>query len=202
MGLLLTGISPRATRVLFDSEFHPSCLDASLKKETKKLRDLQDKKTINKRQWDLLFPRKPGVPDSNNFDVTLMITLLRNLANLSEPQKGYEQLPSPTETTPASDLARIKYYRNKLAHLNNSTIDNAIGRLGGPLMKQECDQLKTKIIDQTNKEIILEIKRSQNEIAELKHSLKTTKEELLTRIDEVPPKHIQGNLLCTYKFYI
>ncbi|XP_063411291.1 serine/threonine-protein phosphatase 6 regulatory ankyrin repeat subunit C-like [Mytilus trossulus] len=203
MGLLLTGISPRATRVLFDSEFHPSCLDASLKKETKKLRDLKDKKNINQRQWDLLFPRKPDVPKSDNFDVTLMITLLRNLTNLSEPQKGYDHLPSPTEITTASDLARIKYYRNYLAHLENSTVDNviftsawedtsqAIGRLGGQHMQKECDELKTKVLDQTNKEIILEIKHSQNEIEELKWLLKKTKEELLTRIDEVPPKHIQ-----------
>lgn len=60
MGLLLTGISPRATRALFDSEFPPSCLDADIKKNSIKLRNLKDKKTINERQWDLLFPRKPS----------------------------------------------------------------------------------------------------------------------------------------------
>lgn len=63
------------------------------------------------------------VPKSVNFDVTLMITLLRNLKNLSEPQKGYDHLPSPTEITPVSNLARIKFYRNHFAHLENSTID-------------------------------------------------------------------------------
>lgn len=60
MGLLLTGISPRATRTLFDNEFHPSRLDATLKKETMNLTDLKNKKSINQRQWDLIFPRKPG----------------------------------------------------------------------------------------------------------------------------------------------
>lgn len=38
-------------------------------------------------------------------------------------------------------------------------------------MKQECDQLRTKVLDQTNKEIMIDIKRSNDEIKELKESL-------------------------------
>ncbi|CAC5364755.1 unnamed protein product [Mytilus coruscus] len=60
MGLLLTGISPRAARALFDREFAPACLDNSLKKEYNKLRDLQKKRVINQAQWKLLTPRSPG----------------------------------------------------------------------------------------------------------------------------------------------
>lgn len=57
MNLLLYGISPRAVRVLFDKEFHPSCLNASIKKETNKINDLKNKRIINQSQWNLLFPR-------------------------------------------------------------------------------------------------------------------------------------------------
>lgn len=60
MGLLLTGISPRAARALFDQEFHPFCLDESIKKGYDKLLDLQKKRVINQQQWKLLFPRFPG----------------------------------------------------------------------------------------------------------------------------------------------
>ncbi|VDI53146.1 Hypothetical predicted protein [Mytilus galloprovincialis] len=60
MSLLLTGISPRAARALFDQEFAPSCLDSSLKKEYNKLKDLQNKRVINQSQWNLLFPRFPA----------------------------------------------------------------------------------------------------------------------------------------------
>lgn len=56
MSLLLSGISPRAVRVLFDSELHPSCLGASLTKAFNKLKDLQKKRIINQSQWKLLFP--------------------------------------------------------------------------------------------------------------------------------------------------
>lgn len=60
MGLLLSGISPRAARALFDREFHPSNIDASLKKEYEKLRKLKNTKVINQLQWNMLFPRQPG----------------------------------------------------------------------------------------------------------------------------------------------
>ncbi|CAG2188830.1 unnamed protein product [Mytilus edulis] len=184
MGLLLTGISPRAIRALFDQEFHPSCLDASIKKEYNKLLEMKKNKIINQPQWNLLFPRFPDVPTSSTFDVTLMITLLRNLTDVNSPHGGFDKLPTSIETTTGSDFARIKYYRNYLAHLEDAKIENddfisawddisqAIGRLGGESLKQECDQLKTKILDQTNKEIILEIKNSKSEIEELKQLVK------------------------------
>ncbi|XP_076096830.1 uncharacterized protein LOC143067416 [Mytilus galloprovincialis] len=184
MSLLLTGISPRAARALFDQEFAPLCLNATITKEYNKLRDLQSKRIINQPQWNLLFPRRPDVPDSKTFDVTLIITLIRHLTDLTPPRGGYDQLPSDNETTPTSDLARIKYYRNILAHLDEGKINNttfktmfttawnditgAISRLGGQQMKEECDILKTKILDQSNQEIMLDIKHSNDEIMELK----------------------------------
>ena len=57
-----------------------------------------------------------------------MIALLRNLSNvpLTPPINGYDKLPVATETTAASDLARIKHYRNLLAHLNDGKVDGAL----------------------------------------------------------------------------
>ncbi|XP_071177510.1 uncharacterized protein [Mytilus edulis] len=187
MCLLMTGISTRAARIVFDREFAPSCLDSTLKRETKKLRNLQSKGKINQIQWNLLFRNKP---DSQTFDVTLMITLVRHLTDpkdLIPPHGGYDRLPFANEITPTSDLARIKFYRNFLAHLVDEKIDDtefttawdivtdAISRLGGKTMKQECDNLKVKILDQSSREIILEIKRSNNEIKELKKSMESLK---------------------------
>ncbi|XP_063426833.1 uncharacterized protein LOC134710409 [Mytilus trossulus] len=187
MSLLLTGISPRAVRVLFDSEFHPSCLDSSLKKAYNKLLDLKKKRVINEAQWNLLFTRFPDRPDSKTFDVTLMITLLRNLTKISPTGCGFDHLPTTMETTAGSDLSRIKYYRNYMAHLGDGKLDTtffntawnnitgAINRLGGQQMNQECEHLKTKPLDQTNQEIMLEIKCSNDEIRELKNSFESLK---------------------------
>lgn len=60
MSLLLTGISPRGVRGLFDSEFAPASLGTSLKKETNKLIKLKEERRINQSQWNLLHPRTPG----------------------------------------------------------------------------------------------------------------------------------------------
>lgn len=75
MGLLLTGISPRAVRTKFDYEFAPACLDASLKKEYNKLFDLKKGHIINQSQWNLLFPRFPGKCPVKNFKIYLFNSL-------------------------------------------------------------------------------------------------------------------------------
>ncbi|XP_071160487.1 E3 ubiquitin-protein ligase DZIP3-like [Mytilus edulis] len=122
MSLLLTGISPRAARTFFDGEFAPACLGATIKKEFNKLFDLKKNHRINQSQWNLLFPRFPDVPDSKTFDVTLMILLLRNLTPMDPPLCGFDSVPSMIEITHAADLARIKYYRNYLAHLDDGKL--------------------------------------------------------------------------------
>ncbi|XP_052103392.1 uncharacterized protein LOC127736838 isoform X3 [Mytilus californianus] len=52
-----------------------------------------------------------------------------------------------------------------------NAITGAIGRLGGQPMQQECDNLKVKTLDQTNEEIMLDIKYSNDEIMELKRAV-------------------------------
>lgn len=65
-----------------------------------------------------------GIPESKNFDITLMICLLRNLAKTPQPSHGFDSLPPPNEITPGADLARIKYYRNQFAHRIDSKMDD------------------------------------------------------------------------------
>ncbi|CAG2247001.1 unnamed protein product [Mytilus edulis] len=179
LALLLKGVTPRAVRTYFDREFPPTYLPSTLNTNYNTLWDLKLKRIINQAQWNLLIPRN-GIPDSKTFDVTLMICLIRNLTSINPPINGFDSLPLPGETTPGSDLARIKYYRNKLAHHDSNTIDtayfhtswtdisNAVGRLGDQTMFQECQELKLKILDQSNQEIILEVKQSLEEMKELK----------------------------------
>ncbi|CAC5408418.1 unnamed protein product [Mytilus coruscus] len=204
LNLLLAGISSRAVRKLFDSQFPPVSLAASLMKENNKLRELKKKNTINQAQWYLLFPPVRNVVGSKTFDISLMITLLSNLANLSPPHGG---LPPVTDTTQGADLGRFKYYRNYLAHLDDEKvistvfdtawdkIAGAIERLGGPQMKQECDHLKSKALDQTNQQIMMDIKHSRDEITELKKSVNTlalNSVEIKEMMDDIVPRNIRG----------
>lgn len=59
-------------------------------------------------------------------------------------------------------------------------------------MKQECVQLKTKPLDQTNQEIMMDIKRSNDEIRQLKGSLESLRSSHLKMErsqDEVKKSH-------------
>ncbi|CAC5415734.1 unnamed protein product [Mytilus coruscus] len=197
MALLLTGISPRAVRVLFDKEFPPASLSFTVndKIKKKKLNDLRGRRVINQAQWDILFPSS-GITDSKTFDLTLMIALLRSLRTvpLVLPVNGYDNLPVTTETTPASDLARIKHYRNLLAHLHDGKVDctlfttawkdisDAVLRLGGNAMKQECDQLMTKPLDMSSQEILRDLKQAKVEIESIKKTLDTEVKQDIKKI--------------------
>lgn len=53
-----------------------------------------------------------------------MTLLLRNFHIKKEPREGYDVLPPDQDQTPADDLARIKYYRNLIAHSKDRKIDD------------------------------------------------------------------------------
>ncbi|XP_076078753.1 uncharacterized protein LOC143048765 [Mytilus galloprovincialis] len=142
-----------------------------------------------------------GVPDFKAFDVTLMICLIRNLTSVNPPIKGYDSLSLQGETTPGSDLARIKWYRNILAHHDSntmSTVDfntawtsvaDAVSRLGGVPMNQECQELKVKILDQSNQEIMLEIKQSQEEMKELRRTMDIENSTIRENLRDLQDSH-------------
>lgn len=57
---------------------------------------------------------------SGCFDLSLLITLLRRDSNVKHPKKGYEVLPSKDDISDGAQLARIKHYRNELAHASDA----------------------------------------------------------------------------------
>lgn len=52
------------------------------------------------------------MPTSTDFDLTLMICLLRNLAEVDIS----DILPNAKDTSEAASLSRLKYYRNQVVH--------------------------------------------------------------------------------------
>ncbi|XP_062605991.1 uncharacterized protein LOC134267802 isoform X2 [Saccostrea cucullata] len=158
---------PKAVRVYFDTVHPPSNLAADLASEKPTLTNLRARKVINQVQWNTLF----GVhsPLSRDFDVTLLICLLRNMSpSTPAPTAGFDILPNPSDVSTGADLARIKFYRNKVAHsadarmnaneFNTSWIDveGAIGRLGGSALLNEAQTLMVTSIDDSERELFLE----------------------------------------------
>lgn len=85
------------------------------------------------------------VPKSDTFDVTLIIALLRHLTDLNPPHGGFDCLPAAIETTPGSDLARIKYYRNYFAHLNDAMLENNFFNTSWDDISQVCFMYRTVV---------------------------------------------------------
>ena len=57
-----------------------------------------------------------STPTSSQFDITLMISLFRHLSAITPLSGDFDTLPPPSDETVGADLARIKYYRNNIAH--------------------------------------------------------------------------------------
>ena len=109
----------------FDVKYPPATLATELNKKKKTLKRLRYK-VINTSQWKLLYPAPPGSPDSQNFDITLFTILFRNICEMSAPATGWDALPPDSDTSIAADIARIKFYRNKVyAHRTSTEIDDS-----------------------------------------------------------------------------
>ncbi|XP_071174347.1 uncharacterized protein [Mytilus edulis] len=211
---LLIRISPKAVRMVFDKYFQPCGLNVVLNQSKGKLESLKHKKVLNKSQIDILYPSQGTMTvKSTDMDLTLMICLLRHLQKM----KFEDSLSLATNTSEAADLSRIKYYRNWIAHNTNGQISKhdfpaiwknaseAIGRLGGQLLKTECDILMSSDLDSSNKEVILsfaqqerrlekvekeydkvdeELQYAKEKINQLQESKDNTKDNLLLQVDD------------------
>ncbi|XP_046857469.1 uncharacterized protein LOC124450855 [Xenia sp. Carnegie-2017] len=82
-------------------------------------------KVISKEQWNLLYP-STGSPDIENFDISLLTVLLRNICGLTAPHGGWNNLPSSSDTSISANIARIKFYRNKVyGHISTTSVDDS-----------------------------------------------------------------------------
>ncbi|XP_001624522.2 protein NLRC3 [Nematostella vectensis] len=127
--LLVVG-GTQALRGVLDGFLPPSSLSTQLNHHYKTLHSLWcpprgKRKILNNDQWDKLFP-KHGLPPptSKDFDITLIFVLLRNICLLKPPSSGWDSLPASTDNSIPAHIARIKFYRNKLCHVNNAAFDD------------------------------------------------------------------------------
>ncbi|CAB4009661.1 RING finger and CHY zinc finger domain-containing 1 [Paramuricea clavata] len=130
----------------------PSTLAAVLNANKSTLKKIRNS-VINASQWNLLFPVS-GTPDSNNFDITLLTILLRNICGLASPAAGSDNRPPASDTSISANILRIKIFRNEVyGHIANpkyddTTFETLWQEIAKPLVKlgipqQYIDELKT-----------------------------------------------------------
>ena len=124
------------------------------------LQSLRRKRILSPLQWGKLYPAIKSTVSSKNFDITLLMVLLRNICGLAPPATGWDTLPLAADTTLEADIVRIKCYRNTVyGHASEASVDDAtfnrywrdiqdaLVRLGGAGYQSAIDDLKKECMD-------------------------------------------------------
>ena len=113
-------------RDCFDTIRPPPTLHTVLTASQATLQSLRSRRIINATQWGKLFPAVPTSVSSRDFDITLLMILLRTICGLTPPLTGWDAQPAVTDVSREADIARIKYFRNSVfAHAEHASVDDA-----------------------------------------------------------------------------
>ena len=163
------------------------------------LKSLRMKRILNPSQWGQLYPAIKSTVSSKNFDITLLIVLLRNICGLARPVTGWDTLPPETDTTLEADIVRIKCYRNTVyGHASEASVDDptfnqywqdiqdALVRLGGANYQSAIDDLKKECMDPDLEEHYKELLKQwvMDEVS-IKERLDEMTEQFGKRLDEL-----------------
>ena len=158
---LLVDVGSHVLRETFDKKRPPGNLDTVLSSPpVHAVLQALKKKVLNPLQWGKLYPAIKSSVSSNNFDITLLMVLLRNICGLVPPATGWDKLPPAADTTTEADIVRIKCYRNTVyGHASEASVDDttfnqywkdiqdALVRLGGACYQGAIDDLKKECMD-------------------------------------------------------
>ena len=134
---------------------------------------------IDSPQWRLLYPASRP-PNSNDFDITLLTILLRNICGLSSPATGWNDMRPTTDTSISADILRIKLFRNEVyghtasAQYDDARFEKLWQEISQPLVKlgipqQEIDELKVAPLNPEEKsyvETLMEWKEQEDPLSE------------------------------------
>ena len=123
---LLVDVGTFVLRDYFDTMYTPRSLHTFLAASQPTLQSLRSSRIVNAIQWGKLFPVVPSSVASTDFDITLLMILLRNICGLAPPATGWNALPAATDFSREADIARVKYFRNTVyAHAEHASVDDA-----------------------------------------------------------------------------
>lgn len=71
---------------------------------------------ISADQFKLCYIKPPRIPDYNEFDVSLLYLLIRNICPIQMPTQGWGKMPRTTDITFGDDIERLRSFRNSFVH--------------------------------------------------------------------------------------
>ena len=110
--------------ILHNSKFgiphEPKALFTELSKQTPNLLKLKSSGKLKHDQWNLLFPPGQQETDSNLFDITLIVLLIKTCTKLT-PENGWKRYePEVTDHSLPADVIRVLGMRNTLQHYSST----------------------------------------------------------------------------------
>ena len=192
---LLVDVGTQALRDAFDAIHPPTNLHTISTVNKTTLQSLRTRKVINATQWGILFPAIPTSVSWANFDITLLIILLRNTCGLPSPAAGWDTLSAATDVSREADITRVKYYSNfvyghaECASVDDSTfniywgdIRDTLVRLGGEKYKAAIDNLETDCMEP-------EVEKHCKELLSLwkkdEENVKNNLDEVIKKLDDL-----------------
>ena len=192
---LLVDVGSQVVRETFDKIHPPAGLHNVLMRSHSALQLLQKKRVLNATQWGKLFPAIRSSVSSRDFDITLLMVLLRNICGLTPPVTGWDALPPVTDTSVEADIARVKYLRNTVyGHADQASVDDAtfnaywqdiwdaLVRLGGASYGVAIDDLKNECMDPEfedhYEELLKQWKKDDDNIKDILQEIDRKLEEL------------------------
>ena len=192
---LLVDVRSQALRDTFDNIHPPADLHEVLTHPPAHplLQSLRKKRILNPTQWGKLYPIIPSSLSSANFDITLLILLLKNICDLSPPATGWSSPPPDVDTSIEGNIARLLYYRNIVyGHASHSSVEEAtfnsywqeisnalVGLGAGPSYWNGISRLKDECMDpdfeKHYQELLREWKKDDDNIKDQLGELEGTK---------------------------
>ena len=122
--LLVEG-GTKALRCTFDNIYPPAKLHQALVSNRLILQRLRSKRILSSAQWNMLYPTTHSSGKSEEFDITLLLVLLRQISGLPPPAKGWNNLPTALDKSVEANIARVTFYTNSLLrHARCASVDD------------------------------------------------------------------------------
>ena len=126
---LLVDVGCTVLRDTFDSKHPPTNLHGVLSSPSvlSTLHSLRNRHFLSSLQWKKLFPAVASNVSSANFDISLLMILLRNICDLSAPvdTRSWDRLPPDSDDSTEANIVRIKCYKNDVyVHASEASVDD------------------------------------------------------------------------------
>ena len=128
---LLMGIGTKVMRKTFEDLNHPKSMEDILKSNKTLLKNLP-RRVLTEKMQNTLFPTQTSYGRIEDFDITLLSVLFRNICGLQAPivdytsnRRSWDEDPPYTDHSTEADLVRLKLLRNTVyGHAKDTTMSS------------------------------------------------------------------------------